>query len=506
MDKDMELKISLHNTFDFVVRDAETGEVIRDYRGEGIHAENILLANFWSVFISSSSVDCLKYIHFGSGATTPAASDVKLTSWLGYKTAPTYEAAGTKRDFTGVKSNHIFTVRKTVRLEDTEYVGSTISEVGYSNSTSGTSGLLTKALVKDANGNIVSITKNSGEVLDIYATFTIDMGDTFNGGKVVLARQLGNGEAYPAWAVIQKALMFRSSWSSPKVAWMRSKIRPHGGLFNTIPSGDYEGSGSIAYDVSNKKITFTLGNVVAANGNLTGGIKTLVVGGLQIELPCTGFTQPVLTKEVMATGDGSTKDFQTKFGYMRNNGTAIAYVNDVETSATFAYDRPYPKSDIVTDMIVVDFNVDAASDYYAKRAGYPGISTLQNFGDAGAWIILENPLYSVAPITAFSGSYLKVSASNDLTNWVSIETPSSVQSAYQSYRYWKIESSSASSGYVLTNVTSAAAGNLKNVHFATAPASGATVASTYQPDCIAKDSSHVLNNITVALTFNEYAP
>ena len=38
------------------------------------------------------------------------------------------------------------------------------------------------------------------------------------------------------------------------------------------------------------------------------------------------------------------KDFQTDFGYIRNNSTAKAYVNDTEVNATFDYEIPHPST------------------------------------------------------------------------------------------------------------------------------------------------------------------
>ena len=495
-----EIKVGIHNCFDFVRRDAKTGEVLGEYK-----AENIILNNFWAKYLSATTWDCLRYIHFGSGTVTPVATDVKLTTWLGYKEAPIHTSANTIYDFSKFYTTGVVSVKKSIRLEDTEYNGSFISEVGYSSATSSTTGLLTKALVKDMNGNVASIEKKSGEVLDIFATFFVSLGTGFDGGNIYFGQDLKI-----TFAILWKMLCHMpngSAWVTNYVWWLQGRPQPQNGSAHSSAVNMYDAAiATPTYDIPNKKVVLTLGNVTASNGNIEGGIRGISINGLAVNLPCTGFAQPTITKEVVGSGDGSNKDFQTKFGYVKNNGVAKVYVNDIEVSATIDYMQMYPKTNMINDLPVVDWSKIDGS-------GLPYQCTLLGAGTgvSNNWLIVENPLYLTVPIESIRGAYFTAYGSNDMTNWTQIaqrtgtSTLISISSGNQNFRYIKLESYSTSA-MAITEINSTAAAALKNIHLTSAPASGATVAVTYQPDCIAKDDQHVLNNVKVTLTFNEYTP
>ncbi len=515
---DIKLDIAIHNRFDFVARDAKTGEIVGEYK-----AENIILNGFWTKLLSTGNADCYKYIHFGTGVDTPVATDVKLGTWLGYKTAPVFNASGTIYDFTHMYDTGIITMKKSVRLQDTEYNGNSISEVGYSSTTSSTTGLLTKALIKDQNGNVVAIEKTSAIVLDIYATVFFSIGTSgFNSGKIIPLLQDPNLNFS-----LLACLTGCNSWPTLSSGyWGNSRHSKY--AKNTNFSIDMDGvstiaNGTVSYNTTNKTVTFTLSNVVAASGNQSGGLRALYCNGLLVHLPCSGFAQPVLTKEVIGTGDGNTKDFKAAFGYILNNGTAKVYVNDVEQSSgvTIDYGRPYPRYDISGDMNVLStwgsgFTKTGTGPYgIVPSEGVcleSGSLGSEHYGSAGMVLItFENPFYETIPITHVTVGRTKVYASNDLTNWYECASNTStalevaVNATYQGYRYFQYRTSGTSQpamGAVSSTVNLAA----KNVHFDSAPANGATIALTYQPDCIAKDANHVLNNISITMTFAEYTP
>lgn len=146
----------LHNRFDIVVSNAETGEVVQKAQAENIVLDRMYtrLCNFQTYFTN---------IVFGTGTGTPTASRTTLFSRLGYKTAEDVEIV---RSYPNSKW-----VRK-IRLESSEYNGSTITEVGISNETTNVN---THAMITDAEGNLLSITKNSLMVIDIYATVFIEI-------------------------------------------------------------------------------------------------------------------------------------------------------------------------------------------------------------------------------------------------------------------------------------------------------------------------------------------
>lgn len=490
------IKVGVHNRFDFVRRDAKTGEVLGEYK-----AENIILDGFWAKYLSTTGYDCFKYIHFGSGTTTPTASDVKLTSWVGYKAAPAYDEAGTIYNTSDFYSG-VVSFKKSIRLQDTEYNGSFISEIGYSSSTSSTSGLLTKALVKDMNGNVVNIEKRDGEVLDIFATFYVNIGTSFDSGNIFFSADATINTNMLIWQFMGCNTNTRQ-WtiSSSYAQYLQGRPQPQSGRIAAV--GAYQLTPTPSPDVPNKKIVYTVPNLVAASGNVAGGIRGLNLGGVGVKLPCTGFSQPVLTKEVVGAGDGSNKDFQTKFGHIKDNGAAKVYVNDVEVSATVDYNQMYPKTNLVNDLPIVDWWKPTASENL-RDCIQLGIGSASN-----TWLIAENPWHSKAPIASIRGAYFTAYGSNDLSSWTQITQRTgssslmSIPAGNQNFRYIKLESYLTGS-MAITEINSSEAAALKNIHLASAPAVGDTVAVTYQPDCIAKDDQHVLNNVKITLTFNEY--
>ncbi len=152
----------LHNRFDIVVSNAETGEVVQKAQAENIVLDRMYtqLCNFSTYFTN---------IVFGTGTGTPTASRTTLFSRLGYKTAVDEEIV---RSYPTSKW-----VRK-IRLESSEYNGSTITEVGISHETTNVN---THAMITDSEGNPLSITKNSLMVIDIYATVFIEIPNVDSG-------------------------------------------------------------------------------------------------------------------------------------------------------------------------------------------------------------------------------------------------------------------------------------------------------------------------------------
>lgn len=468
-----EYKIGIHNEFEIVVRDAKTGKVKRRAK-----SYNIILNQFWTRFLSSNNSACLSYIHFGSGTATPVATDTSLTTFIASKAS-----ASISQDVSTFYADGIIKKKCSIRLEDTEYIGYTISEVGFGYSAA-SSNLMTKSLIKDQNGNPLAHTKAAGEVVDIYATFYVKIPTTINGGKVYF-----NPSSSPTSGILGFLCCYGALGTSPDGYYNVGYYEPK------VLGNPYLGYGlstvTNTYDVANKKVTIGLSNIVAANGNI-GGIESLRMGNMILEFPCEGFAQPVLTKEVIATGDGTTKDFKCSFSRILNNGIAKLYENDVEVSATFDYEHPGASIYI--------------SQWMPVLSGKPSIKT--------AAIELENPFYSKFGVDTIYGKYFNLYASNDRTNWTLAASRSSTTSAaavtitstYKNYRYWKIEPYGSSQGWTADYITSADCLANLVVHAASAPASGATVALTYQPRCLAKDASHVLNNMSVVLTFNEYTP
>lgn len=151
-------RVSVHNRFDIEVRDKETGEL----KQKGV-AENMILNRAYNRICNFNSY--FNYIHFGTGTGSPTPERTTLFTPLGYKAVTVDEK---------VKEYPISKVTKKITLAPEEYVGRTITEVGISEATNA---INTHALIKDAEGNPLSITKTDIDVITIYATVFIELQD-----------------------------------------------------------------------------------------------------------------------------------------------------------------------------------------------------------------------------------------------------------------------------------------------------------------------------------------
>ena len=149
---DITVNSKIHNKFIIEVVDSATGEVRQKAK-----AENIILNQMWVNMTKKWS----NFIHFGSGTSTPNATDTSMTSFVSAK-----ECIGAPTEL----NDHLtYSITRKIRIGEDEYVGINISEVGLGYSNSGTS-LCTKALITDMNGNSISINKTETDIINIYAT------------------------------------------------------------------------------------------------------------------------------------------------------------------------------------------------------------------------------------------------------------------------------------------------------------------------------------------------
>lgn len=472
------INIQIHNRFDIVVRDGITGEIKQEAK-----AENILLNAFWTNFIGVNNGMCLNYIHFGSGSATPLATDTTLTTFIAGKICAT-----DVKDFSTFYTDGIAKRKRSIRIEMGEQVGATISEVGFAESATSTK-LRTKALLKDVNNNPISILIGATDVVDIFATFFFKCPLSINEGKVYFDTS-NNPSAY---------ILGMCLCCGPAAYNDDSYFYTHPQGVPKCLSTNYDSAICVAasglartFDVANKKMTITFNNLVAGSGN-KGGLGMLRYGNLTIELPQTGFTQPVITKEVIGTGDGVNKDFYCAFGRILNNGTAKLFVNDVEVAATFDFLFPH------------------------RDAGFGASLKMLSGGiyDRYNPMIFENPYYEKIGLTSCTGYQFKLYASNtnNGSDWaLASDYPGSsggfpaITATYKNYRYWKLIPYTVGGQCMISDIKSSEAATYKPIHAVDAPANGATVALTYQPNVIAKDANHVVNNMSLAFTFNEYTP
>lgn len=500
MTNKLALKAHIHNRFDFFKTDVNTGKT-----EQIAQAENIILNGFWSkMFATTNSNGHSSRMAFGTGTGTLSAARTTMFNQLGYKNV-------TEVSKIYDSSAHVWARRVSITLNETEYVGSTLSEVSLADSFDGV--LTTHALLMDMNNNPVTILKTSTDIITIYATVYAVLED----------------ELYDSGCIIVPNTRLTANLP-PLINWLLT-----GGVAENVVSTFYAKylacCAPITYDAnsqqqfqvlqvtptisrssSTKKLTFTMPRLAVGSANVAGGLYGLLLyaGGSSLQKPVAMFSMLGITNwagsflegESIGTGDGSTVDFKTAFGHVRSG--AVVYVDGVaDTGATVDVGKPY-SANLMKVLRLVETNSHYMTVGNATNYNYSAISPVQ-----GAYAIWENPFYATYGIDQFKGLSDEVYMSNDLETWQLIGTLSSnlaVPGAYRNYRYIKVIREGTETNmacFYEANSNDLAGNSVKNVHLSSAPSAGAAVTIDYTTDVIAKDIYHVFDMV-IELTLAEY--
>lgn len=267
-------RVSVHNRFDIEVRDKETGEL----KQKGV-AENMILNRAYNRICNFNSY--FNYIHFGTGTGSPTPERTTLFTPLGYKAVTVDEK---------VKEYPISKVTKKITLAPEEYVGRTITEVGISEATNA---INTHALIKDAEGNPLSITKTDIDVITIYATVFIELQDA---NDVTFSKFATN--SLVNYFIDDSAMnpsLILGDIGEPTPMFTIGNVLGTVGLTKTV-------------DVASKKVSFATRLGIDA-GNYD--IRELALGDIcRVNLENTIAWNPInLTDISIGTGDGETTAF-----------------------------------------------------------------------------------------------------------------------------------------------------------------------------------------------------
>ncbi len=262
--------VNFHNRFDIV----KNGEWVG-------YAENIILNQMYSRICNFSTY--FVNIHFGTGSGIPTPDRTSLFSHLGTKTAVVEEI---------LKASPTSKVTKKIVLMPEEYVGQTITEVGVAYGSS-TSYLVTHAMIKDAEGNPLSITKSDIDVIEIYATVYIELKNPSNKFKFI---------NFPNNSIVNYFL--DGTTPSDVIACDRNAE-----MSNTASPVISQKTGSIVVDVANKKRSIsTRFDINEGNGSVK-GIRVLNM--LKVAFPLDGiYTGHNFEGVALGVGDGVTTDFE----------------------------------------------------------------------------------------------------------------------------------------------------------------------------------------------------
>lgn len=151
----------VHNRFDFVITDVETGQIDKAYAALKPMAENIVLDRMYTRLTAFSTF--FTNIVYGSGTGTLSAARTTLFTRVGSKAAV---------DESVVRSYPLSTWTRRIRLDVNDNNGMILREVGISDDTTL---INTHALITDSEGNPIQIEKTNLKIIDIYATVYVEL-------------------------------------------------------------------------------------------------------------------------------------------------------------------------------------------------------------------------------------------------------------------------------------------------------------------------------------------
>jgi hypothetical protein len=499
---DIKIRADLHNRFDIEV--VRGGEVVQRAVAHNVVCNSFFAApitNFWNV-----------YIRYGSGSGTPAATDTQLFNEIGYQIgyAATNYPVGYDKE-----SNALSFTRKAQILEN-ENVGATITEVGTSSGTAANT-LKTHAMLKDMNGNDISIVKTATDIINIYATIYLTLQST-NGIIIMPAEQFMRMElnAYsfnPATLLLSllgatsTGDIFMCTSAGPAVRWKGSQYTP--------------GNFTMTVDSANKKLKSSTVRIPAASENY-GGIGAISLfmtdsGSWGRNMPSgivfvpgkenSWYSGSSIVGEAIGTGDGTTTAFATAFPFVKNG--AKIYVNGVEqtTGVTVMQGRP-GKKNIAPFMNILNYALNKNAVTGSDVPMFPGFRASARGKNRLGRTFFENPYYSDG-IDQIVGSHYKLYCSDtyseNLADYILVNTNTgssnayTIGAAYKNKRYWALQNSSEIYATVedytaqITEINCNAYDNFKNIVFDTPPAAGAVITADYTTALIAKDANHVFD-------------
>ena len=486
IEKNYNIKTDIHNKFTVEVIDSKTGELKNTYQ-----AKNVICDQLWSTYFLAG---WNAYIHYGTGEGTPSASDTSLFNFYGYG-ASTYHS----RDFN--VNEHWMSYTKKLQLLETVAVGATISEIGIAAKASADS-LCTHAMLEDMNGNKISILKTDTDVINIYATVYLHWTPT-NAVKILLNHKGATNTGWDCFAGASGSIWYFAAISKG--------VFPEG--FEThYPSGNISASSKI--DRENRTYTITF-NRLGVNDHNNSGLHHIVLLSqdtrttnypydysycapwLALNFPSDDVPAVPIVGESVATGDGVTQDFVTKFPYAQN---ATVYVDGVPaTNVTVNPDTFSP------EYTLSDYIEEETCNETRHRATLYSISDTTNLDrqrsysfTSGDCIAFYNPNYKIGLKSINAGGNLQ--ASNDLKDWVDISDKYAIPEEYCHYKYWKINATGSIS---ISKFTPLDGYTSNNIHFDEPPVEGSVITIDYTTGCVPKSVDNVFD-VSVTISFGEY--
>lgn len=484
--------VNFHNRFDIV----KNGEWVG-------YAENIILDQMYNRICNFSTY--FVNIHFGTGSGTPTPDRTSLFNHLGTKTATTEEI---------ILALPVGSVTKGITLSPSEYVGSTITEVGIAFGSASTS-LVTHAMIKDSEGNPLAIEKTDLDVVVIYATVFVSISDS---QFIKFAKTQFH---YPP--ILEYLLTSRNTLSSDQSIYFSNTPSDFRGKY--FSSNFFQKSAIRTVDVPNKKVSFYNRLEIDEGNKDIYSISTSL--GFRVIYPHPELVVPPRSDIRIGTGDGAT----TRFRIPNNSPSNIAIKVDGIISSDYNLDSLSKELPVICHSTVLDSGAVQDDNFF-------GIGTLSGKfymllmrsiifyvyelieGDAELLSVYETTApYVSSPEVRFG------TKSGEEALYIRGRWSSTVSEGTQHFKVLPdgtVERGVSTSGVEWGSNQAYLAGYvvgpyktrdrksplfsfpniLVDVVFNTPPANGAVITASYDTGCIPKDENYVLDT-TLELQFGE---
>lgn len=283
---------------------------------------NVVLDQFVDWFGGGSSLNIYAVV-FGTGSSVPSSSQTNLDSILWGQISYNYSNIDSwKKPYSTDTSWHMKFTAKIPASES--YVG-TVSELGITVRNGNSMMLMTRALIKDAESNPITITKQSNEVLyvDVHLEFVLNDSNGLTWNRYFIDKK-AKDSSLPT---------FRSPYSSTSgINFRMLAVPPRGGC-----NGARVGSSIIPsafYNSSEKIRVYSSGRFLDSNCTDQRYIHALsmCLGEVPVaflEFPNESvFPKKTLSRMDVGVGDGETTDFIPPLNFWVPD-TEVIYVDGV---------------------------------------------------------------------------------------------------------------------------------------------------------------------------------
>lgn len=570
------LDMNLHNRFDFEIVDAQTGEIKNKAQAENVVCSYLwakllntssesgrdgragdFMANYYYNNQASVENSFFAGIALGEGTGVPSAEDKTLFK----KVALNQNIKQTSVGVVDIEKTGIYGLYCTKKfiLDETQLNDTYLTEIGiipsksWQSYTGDYNSVCSHAMIKDMNGNQIALHKTETDIINIYATVYADLTryappsiykewpgedtgiyitDVMNDLAKVLCGNVNESRFY----LEANPFFYVNTTGTENInaAAVVAGTTVSTSNNNTSIPGFYSKGNGLSPNSADRTLTLTMDRLKAGESNCDGGLhgigfftKRSVYDGSSYHDQAS--TQAIalysgsgwypgsdIIGESIATGDGETTEFRTKFGMISN---LKVYVDGIEVSG-ISYDEnvPYNVNNMGNEFRPMKGKQDCVpSVQITKTSNWPlgGCPV-----PLGCWVtsyVFPRPVYGYWYNPLYEKGITKVRLEKVYTpsgrtnyiapevacrngcneEWVVIPLDTTIPVEYQHYRYWRLLN-----GYFRFMNE-----NLKstNIHFSTPPAEGAVITADYFTKTIAKDSDHVFDT-SITLKFGEATP